>query len=225
MRILLVEDDPTLSDSIAEVLRDDHYAVDTARNGASASEQAAFNDYDLVVLDYNIPPPTGIELLRGWRAEGKTTPVLMLTARSTVEQRVEGLDAGADDYLVKPFDFAELLARVRSLLRRREKPLQATLEAGDLVLDRGKHEVRVGERPIDLSPKEFALLEYFLSRKDEVVSRAEIEEHVWDSSFDSFTNIVDVLVHRLRKKIDGDLPQRLLHTVKGAGYRLSSERQ
>ncbi len=225
MKILLVEDDPLLSEAVAEVLRGECYAVDVVRDGASASESMTVNDYDLVVLDYTIPPPTGIELVRLWREEGRATPVLMLTGRSTVEDRVLGLDAGADDYLVKPFVFAELLARVRSLLRRREKPVESVLEAADLRLDRAGHEVRVAGRLVELSPKEFALLEYLLTRKDQVVSRAEIEEHVWDSSFDSFTNIIDVLIHRLRKKIDGDREARLIHTVKGAGYRLSGERR
>ncbi len=224
MRLLVVDDDPYLADAVADVLRDESYAVDVARNGEDAAEQMDINDYDLVVLDYNIPPPTGIELLIAWREAGKATPVLMLTARSTIEQRVEGLDAGADDYLVKPFDFAELLARVRSLLRRRERSVETALEAGDLKMDRAKHEVSVGERRIELSPKEFALLEYLLTRKDQVVSRGEIEEHVWDSSFDSFTNIIDVLIHRLRKKIDGQQPGKLLHTVKGSGYKISAER-
>lgn len=224
MRILVVDDDPHLADAVADVLRDESYAVDVARNGEDASEQMDLNDYDLVLLDYNIPPPTGIELLIAWRDQGRATPVLMLTARSSVEQRVEGLDAGADDYLVKPFDFAEMLARVRSLLRRRERPVEPALEAGDLKMDRAKHEVAVGERRIELSPKEFALLEYLLTRKDQVVSRGDIEEHVWDSSFDSFTNIIDVLIHRLRKKIDGEQAAKLLHTVKGAGYKISAER-
>ena len=225
MRILLVEDDPILAESVADVLREERYAVDHAPDGETASEQMAFNDYDLVLLDYNIPPPSGIELLKEWREEGKATPVLMLTARSTVSERVEGLDAGADDYLIKPFDFAELLARVRSLLRRRDKPVDAALEAGDLRMNRVTHEVSVAGKPIELSPKEFALLEFMLTRKDQVVSRGEIEEHVWDSSFDSMTNIIDVLVHRLRKKIDGERSDRLVHTVKGAGYRLTSERK
>ena len=221
----MVEDDPQLAEAVVDLLRDERYAVDLARDGAIASEHIAVHDYDLVVLDYNIPPPTGIELLREWRDEGRTIPVLMLTARSSVADRVGGLDAGADDYLVKPFDFAELLARVRSLLRRRDKPVETALEAADLHMDRASHQVTVAGQPVELSPKEFALLEYLLSRKDQVVSRGDIEEHVWDSSFDSFTNIIDVLIHRLRKKIDGDREARLIHTVKGAGYRLSGERR
>lgn len=225
MRILLVEDEPGLAEAVADILRDDTYAVDVANDGETASELMEINDYDLAVLDYNIPPPTGIELLRQWREDGRSTPILMLTARSTVAERVEGLDAGADDYLVKPFDFSELLARVRSLLRRRERKVDAQLEAGDLAIDRTRHEVLVGGEPIELSPKEFALLEYLVARKDEVVSRADIEEHVWDSSFDSFTNIVDVLIHRLRRKVDDGREGKLIHTVKGVGYRLSGTRR
>ncbi|HRC85171.1 MAG TPA: response regulator transcription factor [Thermoanaerobaculia bacterium] len=224
MKILLAEDDPDLGVAVSEVLRDESYAVDHAPDGSTAAEFASYNDYDLAILDYQMPPPTGVELVRLWRGEGKTLPILMLTARSAIEDRVTGLDAGADDYLTKPFDFSELLARVRSLLRRREKSVQAALTAGDLQMDRAARLVTVAGSPIELSPKEFALLEYLLSHVDQVISRSEIEEHVWDSSFDSLTNIVDVLIHRLRKKIDGDRPDRLIHTVKGAGYRLSQER-
>ncbi len=224
MRILVVEENVKMAALICEVLRDESYAVDLAKTGTDADELMAFNDYDLAVLDWSIPPPTGMELLRKWRGEGHKLPILMLTGRDTVEDRVGGLDTGADDYLTKPFSFPELLARVRSLLRRREKDLQLNLTAGDLEMDRARQQVSVGGRPIELSSKEFALLEYFLHHKDEVVSRSEIEEHVWDSAFDSMANIVDVNVHRLRKKIDGGSEKRLLHTVRGAGYTLRSER-
>lgn len=224
MKILIVEDDPRMADLIREVLHDEHYAVDLARDGHSADEQMAFNDYDLVVLDWKIPGPTGIELLQSWRSQGHTLPILMLTGRGAVEDRVGGLDGGADDYLTKPFSFPELLARVRSLLRRREKTLETRLEADDLQLDRSTKKVLVAGRHLTLSPKEFALLEYLLKRKDEVVSRSEIEEHVWDSAFDSLANVVDVNIHRLRKKVDGERRERLLHTVRGAGYMLRSRR-
>lgn len=224
MKILIVEDDFRMAGLIREVLLDEHYAVDLARDGHSADEQMAVNDYDLVVLDWKIPGPTGIELLRSWRRQGHTLPILMLTGRGAVEDRVGGLDTGADDYLTKPFSFQELLARVRSLLRRREKPLDSQLVADDLRLDRSTRVVSVAGRPLTVSPKEFALLEYLLRRKDEVVSRSEIEEHVWDSAFDSLANVVDVNIHRLRKKIDGDRCERLLHTVRGAGYILRSRR-
>lgn len=224
MRILVVEDEEVLAQALVEVLEEEFYAVDLAPDGETASELAEVNVYDLIVLDWTIPPPTGIELLREWRKTGKDTPVLMLTGRSTVGDRVDGLDTGADDFLTKPFSLPEFLARVRSLLRRRAKPLQATLAAGDLVMDRAGRRVAVDGRALDLSPKEFTLLEYFLNRKDEVVTRTELSEHVWDDSFDSLGNVIDVTVHRLRKKIDGDRTDRLLHTLKGVGYVLKSQR-
>ncbi len=224
MRILVVEDEEVLAQALVEALEGEFYAVDRAADGEAASEMAEVNSYDLIVLDWTIPPPTGIDLLRSWRGQGKDTPVLMLTARSGVTDKVDGLDTGADDFLTKPFSLHELLARVRSLLRRRGKALQSILSAGDLVMDRASRRVDVGGAPLELSPKEFALLEYFLNRKDEVVSRTELSEHVWDDSFDSFGNVIDVTVHRLRKKIDGDRHDRLLHTLKGVGYVLKNRR-
>ena len=224
MRILVVEDEDVLAQALVEVLEDEFYAVDRAGDGETASELADVNDYDLIVLDWTIPPPTGIELLRTWRQAGRDTPVLMLTGRTAVDDKVDGLDTGADDFLGKPFQLPELMARVRSLLRRRAKPLQATLSAGDLVMDRAARRVTVGERNLELSPKEFALLEYFLNHKDQVVTRTALTEHVWDDSFDSLGNVVDVTIHRLRKKIDGERGDRLLHTLKGVGYVLKSRR-
>lgn len=224
MRILVVEDEEVLGQALVEALEGEYYAVDWARDGETASELADVNEYDLVVLDWTIPPPTGIELLRAWRRQGKEMPVLMLTARSAVGDKVDGLDTGADDFLSKPFALREVLARVRSLLRRRGKSLQASLQAGDVEMDRAARTVAVGGRFLDLSPKEFALLEYFLNRKDEVVTRSELSEHVWDDSFDSLGNVIDVTVHRLRKKIDGDREDKLLHTLKGVGYVLRTQR-
>ncbi len=224
MRILVVEDEAVLADAIVEVLRDEAYAVDLATDGTAASELMEVNTYDLVVLDWTIPPPSGIELLTEWRAAGRATPVLMLTGRAEVEDRVSGLDCGADDYLTKPFSLAELLARVRSLLRRRDKPLQTVLAVDDLEMDRAARQVTVGGEPVELSPKEFALLEFLLRRPDEVVSRTQLTEHVWDDSFDAMSNVVDVTVYRLRKKIDGDRELKLLHTLKGVGYVLRSRR-
>lgn len=224
MRILVVEDERVLAEALVEALQQEFHAVDVARDGATAAELADVNEYDLIVLDWTIPPPTGIELLRSWRRAGRETPVLMLTGRAAVGDRVDGLDTGADDYLTKPFSLVELQARVRSLLRRRAKPLQALLQAADLEMDRAARRVTVAGRPLDLSPKEFALLEYLLSRKDQVVTRTEISEHVWDDSFDPLGNVVDVTVHRLRRKIDGERDKRLLHTLKGVGYVLRSER-
>ncbi len=224
MRILIVEDDPRLSELICEVLEGACYAVDPAADGETAAELMEVNDYDLVVLDWVIPAPSGIELLRTWRRQGYSLPILMLTARDAVADRVGGLDDGADDYLTKPFSFVELLARVRSLLRRRDVPLQLVLEAGDLKLYRSKHQVTVAGEPVMLSPKEFAVLEYLLARKDEVVTRIAIEEHAWDEASDPMANVVDVVIHRLRKKIDGGREGRLVHTVRGVGYVLRSQR-
>ena len=225
MRILVVEDEEVLAQALVEVLERELYAVDHAADGETAEELAAVNEYDLVVLDWTIPPPTGIELLRAWRREGRGMPVLMLTARAAENDKVDGLDTGADDFLTKPFSLAEFLARVRSLLRRRAKPLQAALAAGDLTMDRAGRRVTVDGRDVELSPKEFALLEYLLLHKDEAISRTELSEHVWDDSFDSLANVIDVTVHRLRKKIDGDRCDRLLHTLKGVGYVLKSRRE
>lgn len=224
MRILIVEDEPVLGQALLEALEDEYYAVDWARDGETASELVDVNNYDLIVLDWTIPPPTGIELLRTWRKEGKDIPVLMLTGRSAVGDKVNGLDTGADDFLTKPFSLLEFLARVRSLLRRREKVLKTTLQAGDLEMDRAARQVTVAGFELELSPKEFALLEYFLDKKDQVVTRSELSEHVWDDSFDSLGNVIDVTVHRLRKKIDGDKAEKLLHTLKGIGYVLKSQR-
>jgi DNA-binding response OmpR family regulator len=223
MRILLVEDDEVLAEGLAEALADEHYAVDLARDGASADELAAVSDYDLVVLDWSIPAPTGLELLTDWRERGLDMPVLMLTGRHRLEDRVSGLDAGADDYLTKPFAIAELLARVRSLLRRRERPLHP-VSAGDLELDLAGRRVTVAGEPVRLSPKEFGVLEYLLAHRDQAVSRQDLGEHVWDHAWDPMSNTLDVIVYRLRKKVDGDRPHRLLHTVPGVGYRISSER-
>lgn len=223
MKILVVEDDDSLAEALVEALEDEAYAVDLAADGDTADELMSYSEYDLVVLDWTIPAPTGIELLRTWRGQGIATPVLMLTGRSEVGDRVDGLDTGADDYLTKPFSFVELLARVRSLLRRRSKDLE-TLQADDLELERAARRVTVGGVVLDLPPKEFGILEYLLSRADETVSRTELAEHVWDDSFDAMSNTIDVLIYRLRKKLDGGRAKKLLHTVKGAGYVLRSRR-
>ncbi|MCH9650192.1 MAG: response regulator transcription factor [Deltaproteobacteria bacterium] len=223
MRILLVEDDRTLGVAIAEELRETSYTVDLVVDGSSAAKMMSCTQYDGVVLDDQIPSPTGLELLRSWRAEGRETPVLMVTARGSLEERVVGLDAGADDYLAKPFKFSELMARVRSLLRRGERPMYSPLRSGVLSMNRPLREVRVSGELIQLSGKEFALLEYLLARRGEVISRGELIEHAWDSTFDSLTNVVDVLIHRLRQKIQRYSDHKLIETVKGVGYRLVSE--
>lgn len=223
MRLLVVEDEETLADAVVDLLRGENYAVDLATEGATASELMDVNTYDCVLLDWALPGRSGMELLAGWRAAGDETPVLMLTGRTAVEDRVSGLDMGADDYLTKPFSLIELLARVRSLIRRRSKPLQTALRAGDVEMDRAARLVTVAGRAVDLSPKEFALLEYLLGHVDEVVTRTDLIEHVWDDSYDSMSNLVDVTIYKLRKKIDGGVG-KLLHTVKGVGYRLQGSR-
>ena len=224
MRILLVEDEESLANPLVEVLEQAAYAVDLAADGGRADELMFVNDYDLVVLDWTIPPPTGIELLGRWRAAGDATPVLMLTGRASIEDRVSGLDTGADDYLIKPFSLVEFMARVRSLMRRREKVLNQLLVAADVAMDRAKHRVTMDGAEINLSPKEFAMLEYFMTRLDQVVTRTELIEHVWDDSFDAPSNVVDVTIHRLRSKIDGKRKGQLLQTVKGVGYVLKGAR-
>ncbi len=224
MRILVVEDEQTLADAVVDLLREDSYAVDLAVDGDAASELMDINTYDCVLLDWTLPGRSGMELLQEWRASGEQTPVLMLTGRTAVEDRVSGLDSGADDYLTKPFSLVELLARVRSLIRRRPRPLQTSLRTADIEMNRAGRRVTVAGKPLDLSPKEFALLEYLLSRVDEVVTRTDLIEHVWDDSFDSFSNLVDVTIYKVRKKIDGGKDGKLLHTVKGVGYVLKSSR-
>jgi DNA-binding response OmpR family regulator len=224
MRILIVEDDEELADALIESLTDEGYAVDLAQSGERAHELVSVNAYDLVVLDRKIPPPNGLELLRLWREADLSTPVLLLTGDCDVHDRVEGLDLGADDFLGKPFAFAELHARVRSLLRRRDKPMASRLTAGDVVMERDARRVTVGGNPVHFSPKEFALLEYLLLRKNQVVSRAELSEHVWDDSGDPDSNVIDVLIYRIRRKIDRDLNEKLLRTVLAVGYTIKGER-
>lgn len=223
MRILLVEDDPATARLVERVLRAQHYAVDCAADGATADELFVVNPYDLVVLDWSIPPPDGPTLLRQWRATGAAVPVLMLTGHQSVDDRVAGLDTGADDYLTKPFATPELVARVRSLLRRVARPIAPHIVA-DLVLDPTSRTVTVAGTPVSLPPREFAILEYLVSRLDQVVSRTELSEHVWNESFDAFSNVVDVAIYRLRRQVDGQRTERLIHTVRGHGYRLSSTR-
>jgi len=223
MRILLVEDETALAEALSELLRAGGYSVDRAATGGAAAELASANPYDLVILDWSIPPPSGIELLSEWRAAGNDVPVLMLTGRVGIEDRVDGLDRGADDYLTKPFPIAELMARVRSLLRRGARPVQDVLRARQLVMDRTARLVSVRGRSLDLSPKEFAVLEQLLLHRDEVLDRAHLGEHAWDRAFDPLSNVIDVTVHRLRKKIAALGEPDLLQTVKGVGYIIRDE--
>jgi DNA-binding response OmpR family regulator len=224
MRILVVEDNQPLAEAVVEALRQESYAVDLAQDGREAEELVEVNAYDAILLDRSIPPPSGLELLRRWRQAGLETPVLMLTGHADLEDMVGGLDCGADDYLTKPFRFPELSARLRSLLRRRGRTLVAQLVAGDVVMDRSARTVEVAGREVSLRPKEFAILEYLLTKVDQVVSKTELVEHVWDDSFDSLSNVVDVTLHRVRQKIDAGAAAPLLETLKGVGYRLRSAR-
>jgi two-component system copper resistance phosphate regulon response regulator CusR len=203
---------------VAKGLRENSYAVDIAGDGHAALYQTSINDYDLIVLDVLLPGPDGFEVCRELRGRGNATPVLMLTARATVDDRITGLDAGADDYLTKPFAFRELLARVRALLRREPQLHHDLVQLEDLLLDAASHRVSRAAREIELTAKEYALLEYLLRRAGRLVSRAEIAAHVWDESFDPFSNTIEVYVNRLRKKIDEQHPVKLIHTRRGEGY-------
>jgi len=225
MRILLVEDQPGAAQMLAKGLREQSYAVDVAMDGATAVYQASVNDYDLVILDVMLPVKDGFEVCRELRAEGLTFPILMLTARDAPPDRVIGLDAGADDYLTKPFDFHELLARLRALLRRGPALRPETVKIADLIIDTRARQVRRGDRQIELTAKEYALLEYLARRGGEVVSRAAIAEHVWEENFDPFSNLIEVYVQRLRRKIDEGHARKLLRTRRGEGYMLVSAKE
>ena len=221
MRILLVEDEPSAALMLAKGLREQTYAVDIAADGEDALYQASINEYDLIILDVMLPRKDGLEVCRELRSEGSTVPVLMLTARDAVPDRIAGLDLGADDYLTKPFDFHELLARVRALLRRGPVLRPETIAIFDLIIGTRKRQVRRAGRQIGLTAKEYALLEYLARRAGEVVSRSDIAEHVWDVSFDPFSNLIEVYIQRLRRKIDDGEVRRLIRTQRGEGYMLS----
>jgi len=223
MRILLVEDERKVASFVARALREQTYAVDVADTGARGLVLAWETSYDTILLDLRLPDMDGLAVCRELRRRGVHSPVLMLTARGLVEQRVEGLDAGADDYLTKPFAVAELLARVRALVRRGLQKSDATLRLADLELDRHRRRAQRGGISIPLTSKEFALLELLLLRAPQIVPRTEIVEHIWDVHFDSGTNLVEVYINRLRQKIDYDRPAKLIHTVRGVGYRLGRE--
>jgi two-component system OmpR family response regulator len=218
MRLLLVEDDERLSASLARGLRGEGYAVDVAATGEEAIFHARVYEYDIVILDVMLPGPDGISVCRTLRDSNRWCPVLMLTARDGVADRIRGLDAGADDYLVKPFDFGELVARIRALLRRGAPERPAVLTAGDLELDPATRTVMRAGRLVALSAREFAVVEYLLRRAGEVVSRSDLLEHVWDRNFGGSTNVVDVYVGYLRRKLEEPFGRPLIRTVRGAGY-------
>jgi heavy metal response regulator len=218
MRILLVEDDKKVASFIRKGLEEEGYAVDVAAEGEAGLFMGLDRLHDLIILDVMLPKKPGFQVLRELRQAKVATPVLMLTARDTVEDKVQGLDAGADDYLTKPFVFAELLARVRALLRRRAEARSPRLQVADLLLDPATRSVTRDGQPITLTNREFALLEYLMRNAGRVLTRTAITEHVWDYDFDSGTNVIDVYVNYLRKKIDAGHEPKLLHTVRGAGY-------
>ena len=223
MRILVVEDEKKVASFLKKGLEEEFYAVDCAYDGEEALFMTEANEYDLILLDIMLPKIDGLEVLKGVRDKGLTVPVLMLTAKDSVEDVVKGLDAGGDDYLTKPFAFAELLARVRALLRRKEREPTGQLRVADLVLDPAAHTVSRGGQEIDLTAKEYALLEYLMRHVNRVVTRTMISEHVWDYHFDPLTNVIDVYVNHLRKKIDLDSSPRLIHTIRGVGYMLQDK--
>jgi heavy metal response regulator len=222
MRILIVEDDLNLARFIQKGLQEERYAVDVAADGEEGFLLAGVNPYDLVILDVMLPKMDGLEVCRRLRADRKATPILLLTARESVEDRVAGLDTGADDYLTKPFAFAELLARVRALLRRGSASPASRLTAADLELDPVSHRVWRAGQEISLTNKEFALLEYLLRNVNQVLTRTAIIEHIWDIHYDSMTNIVDVHIRALRAKLDREFALPLIHTVRGVGYVLKT---
>jgi two-component system OmpR family response regulator len=223
VRVLVVEDEVKMARAIRRGMEQEGYAVDTALDGDEGLHLVTENDYDAIVLDVMLPGVDGLEVCRRLRERGRWAPVLMLTARDTVPDRIEGLDAGADDYLVKPFAFGELLARLRALIRRGAVERPAVLQVGDLALDPAGHSVTRAGRQVELSAREFALLEFLMRHPGEVVSRTAILEHVWDYNYDGFSNVVDVYVGYLRRKLEQPFGRTLIRTVRGVGYALETQ--
>lgn len=221
MHILVVEDEKRLANLIRRALEEESHVVDVTYDGAEALDMAQATDYDLLVLDLMLPHMDGIEVCRRLRAAGKDVRILMLTAKDAIEDRVLGLESGADDYLIKPFSFSELLARVKALSRRQVQPqAEQELAVGDLVLDLARHEARRGDKTIELTAKEFQLLEFLMRNAGHVLTRTQILDHVWGYNFDSFSNVVDIYVHYLRNKVDRGFSEPLIKTVRGVGYSL-----
>jgi len=223
MRILVVEDDASLASFLQKGLESEHYAVDVADDGDDACWMAAESDYDLMILDLNLPKKDGIAVLHAIRPKKPSLPVLVLTARSRIEDRVQSLDAGADDCLIKPFSYTELSARIRALLRRHPFTTETLLKIADLELNRVERTVRRAGKRIELTSKEFGLLEYLLRNAGHRITRTMIVEHVWNLSFDTGTNVVDVYINYLRRKVDDGFSPSLIHTVRGVGYQISPE--
>jgi two-component system OmpR family response regulator len=224
MRVLVVEDEPKMASLLERGLAEEGYAIDAVANAVDALWAAIENPYDAIILDVMLPDLDGFEVCRRLRSEGCWAPVLMLTARDSVPDRVGGLDAGADDYLTKPFAFSELLARLRALVRRGTGKRPAVVRAGDLALDPATRRVSRGDVPIELTTKEFALLEYLMRRPGEVLTRSRLIEHVWDFGYEGDSNVVDVYVRYLRQKIDRPFGRDSIETLRGTGYRLRAER-
>lgn len=222
MRILIAEDDEALSRFVQQGLQAENYAVEIAADGEQARQMATAQDFDLVILDLNLPRIDGVSVLRHLRLKKPSLPVMVLTQRTRVEDRVECLDTGADDYLPKPFSFSELSARIRALVRRSHLPSESVLQVGDLKLDRVSRLVERTGRKIDLTTKEFVLLEYLMRNAGRRITRSMILEHVWNLTFDTTTNVVDVYINYLRRKIDDGFSTKLIHTVRGVGYELSA---
>ena len=218
MRILIVEDEKKVAAFIKKGLEEETYAVDIAADGEEGLYMGGQNQYDLIILDLMLPKINGLDILSNLRAKKNSIPILLLTAKDSVEDKVKGLNLGADDYLTKPFAFSELLARIRVLLRRGKVESKTTLEIADLTLNLVSHKVRRGDEEIELTGKEYSLLEYFMRNQEKVLTRTMIAEHVWDYNFDTFTNVIDVYVNHLRKKIDKNFSTKLLHTLRGVGY-------
>ena len=220
MRVLIVEDDIKINATLRQALEEERYAVDSALDGEQGEEMAFVNEYDVIVLDLMLPKRDGSELVQELREHGIKTPILILTARDSVEDRVAELNAGADDYVVKPFHVDEVIARIRALVRRGSDVTTTRLQVADVILDLASHAVTRAGSPIHLTQTEYAILEYMMHHPNKVVSRAELMEHVWDDSYEGFSNIVDVYMRRLRAKLDEGQSIRLLETVRGAGYRM-----
>jgi heavy metal response regulator len=223
MRILVVEDEKKVASFIKRGLEEEHFSVDMAYDGEEGLHMAETHPYDLILMDLMLPKMDGLSVIKELRKKGNKAPVLCLTAKDAVEDIVSGLDSGSDDYLTKPFAFAELVARVRALLRRGTQDRGAEIQFADLRLDPVAHKVWRGNKEIELTAKEYALLEYFIRNPNQILTRTMIAEHVWDYTFDSFTNIIDVYVNYLRKKVDRDYDKKLIHTVRGIGYVMKEE--
>lgn len=220
MHVLLVEDDDQVASFIRRGMKDEQFDVHVASDGNAAMSATSGGDFDIVVLDWRLPNRTGLEVLQSLRTSGNPVPVLMLTARDALADKVAGFGAGADDYLTKPFSFEELMLRVRALLRRRGSLIPSVMRVGDLEVDSVRHRARRAETPLDLTHREYAILEHLMRNSGHVVSRTMLAEHIWEQDFDPMSNVIDVHMARLRRKIDGDFEPKLLRTVRGSGYML-----